>query len=175
MDTLLIKHLKKFSSRAELELYLDFVGGLFKALDLANEDLRFHFNGTTGSGYILPLTINNRYIVTRTRNGQTPHISTIHAGLDFIQDWEVTSRPSRWAFSQKRHDLAACPPRMMGYPLEVFQEHQSLILEQVKTIALRELQACKSTPMRRCHSPLAYGMAVDLDFREEMLCDLRWS
>lgn len=67
-DARLTTNLRRFGSREEAGAYLDLVGDLLGALHLTGDDPRFHFNPTTGTKFVLPLTINNRYIAAKGRD-----------------------------------------------------------------------------------------------------------
>ncbi|WP_425146822.1 hypothetical protein [Deinococcus sp.] len=64
----LLNHLKRFRDVREASSYLDFVGDLLTELALRSDDLRFHFNPTGSGNSILPLTINNRYVIVKERD-----------------------------------------------------------------------------------------------------------
>lgn len=175
LDPRLIKNMRMFSSREDLELYLDFVSELLRRLELENRDPRFHVNPVSGSAVALPFTINNRYICRMIKKSGLYGVQTLHAGLDFIQDWEVLARPSKWAFSQRNHDLPDCPPRMMFYPMALFRDHKEQIVEELVTIAKRELAVARATPMRKVHSTDVYLLMTDPDSREDLLSGMEWT
>lgn len=175
LDPRLIQNMRLFSSRGDLELYLDFLSDLIHRLGLENHDPRFHVNPVSGSAQALPLTINNRYICRAVRKKDLYGVQTLHAGLDFIQDWEVLARPSKRPFAQRNHDLPECPPRLMLYPMALFREHQRQVLEQLVPVCQRELAVARATPMRKVHSSDVYLMVTDPDFREETLSGMEWA
>jgi len=169
-DPRLIDNLRRFSSSAEAAAYLDLVGGLLTGLNVSGDDRRFHFN-PAGGPYFLPLTINNRYIVTKGRDvDAAPTWWLIHPGPHAVTEMEESEILHFFAFAHKRHDAPESAPRLVQYRAAFVLENLDELAARVHTLAARELAACRgTTPQRVSHNPLAYALALDDAVRAEVL------
>ncbi|GAA5512150.1 hypothetical protein Dcar01_00864 [Deinococcus carri] len=169
-DPRLIRNLRRFSSQVEAAAYLDLVAGLLTGLELAGDDLRFHFNPTSNGKYFLPLTINNRYIVMKGRDVEGgPTWWLIHPGPPFILDMEADEILASLPFAHKRHDAPEAAPMLAQYRAAFVRQNLGELLPRVLALAARDLASCRVTPCRASHSPLAYALALDDAARGEVL------
>ena len=164
LDVRLLRNLRRFSGPQEAAAYLDFAADLFGGLGLAGDDPRFHFNPTGGRRYRLPFTVNNRYVLAGGPGGWW----LLHPGHAEAQDWEAGRWLAALAFAHKRHDRPAGPPLLCLYPLALVLEHRAELLARTLELAGRDLAACRATPLRRAHSPLAFAAALDDTVRAEV-------
>ncbi|MFC5847805.1 hypothetical protein [Deinococcus petrolearius] len=159
-DARLTDNLRRFGSRDEAEAYLDLVGDLLSALHLTGDDPRFHFNPTGQTRFVLPLTVNNRYIVAKSRDvgGEATWILAQPHDLAGVTG-EVLHL---WTFAHKRHDPPAGAPRLVQLRAEFVRARLGTLFPDLLEIAARELAACRGmTPSRQAHSPGAYALALD--------------
>lgn len=173
-DARLINNLRRFSNRTEATAYLDLVGDLLGALGITDDDPRFHFNPAAQTRFVLPLTINNRYIVCKGRDvdGEATWI-LIHPGPHAMQDFEAGQWLEHWSFAHKRYDPPDSAPRLVRYRATFLHGHLPLLFPQVLDIARRELDACRgTTPCRTAHHSRAYALALDDGRRQELLGDV---
>ena len=164
-------NLRRFGSREEAEAYLDLVGDLLSALHLTGDDPRFHFNPTTGTQFVLPLTINNRYILAKSRDAGD------EATWILIQPHDLADAAGQvaesWLFAHKRYDPPAGAPRLVRLRARFVRESLPTLFPGLLEIAARELAACRGvTPRRHAHSPAAYALALDDAARTERLDSL---
>ena len=147
------------------------MGDLLKALELQNEDLKFHFNPMSQSKYVLPLTINNRYIICKGRDeGGQATWWLAHPGPHLQLHVEDGEWLHCWSFAQKRYDPREGAPKLVQFRADFVQEHRHELFPLVLTVARRELDACRgSTPCRLAHSSHAYALALDESARAEVL------
>lgn len=169
IDQRLLKNLRRFQTQAEATAYLDWAGDLLLALGLQNDDLRFHFNPTGHTRYVLPLTINNRYIFSKGRDsGEQATWWLIHPGPHAQLEAEVGEGQQFWSFAHRRHDPPKGPPRLVQYRVDFVRAHWDELFALVLSVARRELEACRgSTPCRLAHSSQAYALALDDATRAE--------
>lgn len=170
-DPRLVRNLRRFRDRAEARAYLDFVGDLFAELGLRNDDRRFHFNPTDGAAYVLPFTVNNRYITAKGRDwNREAAWWLIHPGPENVEPWEAGRVRPGVRFAARRHDPDFLPPALFLFPVRFVLEERERVFGRVAALARRELEACRgTTPARRAHSPGAYALALDDTRREEAL------
>ena len=171
LDQRLLKNLRRFRNEAEVTAYLDWVGDLLLALELQNDDVRFHFNPTGQTKYVLPLTINNRYIICKGRDdGRQGTWWLVHPGPHAQLDAEDGEWLHFWSFAQKRYDPPEGGPKLVQFRADFVQAHRNELFPLVLDVARRELEACRGvTPCRLAHSSHAYALALDDAARAEVL------
>lgn len=173
----LIQNLRRFSSRAEAAAYLDLVSDLLTRLGLEGDDRRFHFNPTTGSKYFLPLTVNNRYIVTKGRDVEDgPTWWLIHPGPYAVAEVEEEELLAALSFAHKRQDAPESAPMLVRYRWPFVLENLGWLSRRTLALAERDLAACRgTTPCRASHNPLAYALALDDGARQETLAGVAFT
>ncbi|WP_216317582.1 hypothetical protein [Deinococcus aestuarii] len=146
------------------------IGDLIASLALTGDDPRFHFNPTTGSNYLLPLT-NNRSMVVKGRDVEgVPTWWLIHPGPHAVTEVEADAMRHALTFARKRHDAPESAPMLAQFPVPFVLEHREHLTARVLGLAARDLAACRgTTPCRASHSSLAYALALDDRTREELL------
>lgn len=119
----------------------------------------------------LPLTINHRYIVTKGRDVDTaPTWWLIHPGPRAVTEVEEGEMLHFFSFAHQRHDAPESAPRLVQYRAAFVLENLDELAARIRTLAARELAACRgTTPRRLSHNPLAYALALDDAVRAEVL------
>jgi len=176
---LLIKRIKYAPSREWINSYFGLVKRIIDITDLKNDDPRLVTSlSPSSSGWHFPLSINNRYVVAirkRQENGQ----ARLFIGLIF-SSWarEIPQLKNRliyekqWQFQNLRGEYSE-PPFLLRFenlPELLYELETSEQVFQCWTNALiAECNRAKASPYRQSHEPLMYKMAVDLNFRADIL------
>lgn len=152
---------------------LDLVGGLLAGLNVSGDDPlppreHRHFNPAGRPDFLL-LTINHRYIVARGRDVDTaPTWWLIHPGPHAVTEVEEGEVLHFSPFAHQRHDAPDSAPRLVQYRAAFVLENLDELAARIRTLAARELAACRGAAPRRYH-PLAYVLALDDAVRTEVL------
>lgn len=170
-DPRLVNSLRRFSTRAEASAYLDLIGDILLALGVTNEDKRFHFNPVGGTKYVLPLTINNRYVASKGRDvNKMGTWWLIHPSPHSVLDAEAGKWLDQWAFRRRSHDLLEGAPILVQYQADFVLEHLPVLRPMIVAVARREFLSCRgTTPSRQYYNSQAYALALDDAAREELL------
>lgn len=157
-------------SRPWFEGYLDLVRLLIEELALESSDPRLAMSiPKGGNGCFLPVSINNRYVVTPdSRNGEDL------IGVIFGSDFE--RRPTLRAKVVRYGRFEALPgekPEDVPFFLRVRSVDDIMQDEELKLgwldAARCELDRARASPYRRFHVPVCYRLAVDSTYRHRVL------
>lgn len=176
-DPRLIQNLRRFSDHAEAAAYLDLIADVLETLGISNEDRRFHFNPRQDAQWMLPLTINHRYVACKTRDldAQATWV-LLHPGPHAALDVEAGEWLKTWAFARKRYDPPEGAPVLVQYRADFVREYWPALRPLVLYVAGRELQSCRGvTPYRHKHNSQAYALALDDATRAELLTGMTFT
>jgi len=176
---LLIKRIKYAPSREWVNSYFELVKRVLTITGLESDNPRLVMSLSPNStGWHFPVTINNRYVVAlrkEKRNEQTrlfvglifaefsKEIPQLQHNLDVSTHWQFKNLPGE--YSEPPYFLRFDNFSELLYWLET-SEH---VYQSWSEALFAEVKRAKSSPYRKSHEPLMYTMAVDVDFRAEIL------
>lgn len=181
---LLIKRIKYSPSREWVNSYFDLVKRILDVTGLKNSDPRLVMSLSPNTTGHFPVTINNRYVVALRKKKENGKIR-LFVGLifnyfarDISQLQKIFhSKNGVWQFTNLRGEYSEPPYflRFANFPeLLYWLETSEQVYQSWHDALLTEVERAKSSPYRKSHEPIMYKMAVDVDFRAEIL-DLAYS
>lgn len=182
---LLVKRIKYSPSREWSNSYFDLVKRILDVTGLKNDNPRLVMSLSPNSrGWHFPVTINNRYVVALRKKKENDR-SRLFVGLIFnfiardipqLQP-NFSSKSGWWQFSNGRSSYSE-PPYFLSFSnfpeLLYWLDTSEQVYQSCLEALLVEVKRAKSSPYRKSHEPIMYKMAVDVNFRAEIL-DLAYS
>ena len=176
---LLVKRIKYAPSREWVNSYFELVKRVLKITGLDNDNPRLVMSLSPNStGWHFPVTINNRYVVALRKEkeeGQTrlfvgliftefsKEIPQLQNNLDMSKHWQF----------KNLHGEYSEPPYFLRFgnfsELLYWLETSEHVYKSWSEALLAEVKRAKSSPYRKSHEPLMCKMAVDVNFRAEIL------
>lgn len=146
--------------------YLDLVRLVYEELDLDAEDPRASLT-MPRSGFILPLSINNRYSLFPIRDGKRVLVGVLvpntiaepggqWRGGEFLHLYDPTSKDE------------GSPPIVIGFP-RFDLVRKPTVVDAWRSGMTRQLQYAKRSSNRRYHSAAALRACLDLEYRRSIL------
>jgi 5-methylcytosine-specific restriction protein A len=177
---LLVKRIRYATSREWVNSYFDLVKRILDETGLKNDDPRLMMSlSSNSSGWHFPVTINNRYVVALHKKKENEKVR-LYVGLIFnylapdipqLQNNLVIK--GGWGQFKNLPGEHLEPPyflRFSNFPeLLYWLEASDLVCESWRGALLGEVQRARRSPYRKSHEPIMYKMAVDLNFRAEIL------
>jgi len=182
---LLVKRIKYSPSREWTNSYFDLVKRILDVTGLKNDNPRLVMSLSPNStGWHFPVTINNRYVVALRKKKENAN-TRLFVGSIFnflardIPQLQISFHSkSAWGqFSNLRGEYSEPPYflRFANFPEFLYWlDTSEQVYESWREALLAEAERAKSSPYRKSHEPIMYRMAVDVNFRAEIL-DLAYS
>lgn len=176
---LLVKRIKYAPSREWVNSYFELVKRVLKITGLDNDNPRLVMSLSPNStGWHFPVTINNRYVVA-LRKEKEDEQTRLFVGLIFTEfSKEIPQLQNNldlskyWQF-KNLHGEYSEPPYFLRFgnfsELLYWLETSKHVYQSWSEALLAEVKRAKSSPYRKSHEPLMYKMAVDVNFRAEIL------
>lgn len=182
---LLVKRIKYSPSREWVNSYFDLVKRILDVTGLKNDNPRLVMSLSPNStGWHFPVTINNRYVVALRKKKENEKIrlfvgSIFNFSARDIPQLQISfDAKSGWGqFSNLRGEYSEPPYflRFANFPEFLYWlDTSEQVYESWREALLAEVERAKSSPYRKSHEPIMYKMAVDVNFRAEIL-DLAYS
>ena len=183
---LLIKRIRYSPSREFINSYFDLVKRILDVTGLKNEDPRLvmSLSPSNSTGWYFPVTINYRYMVAIRKKKENGKIrifvdsifNFLARDIEQFQD-RFDARNGWGQYSNLRGEFSEPPYflRFANFPeLLGWLDTDEQVYESWCEALLAEVGRAKSSPYRKSHEAIMYRMAVDLNFRAEIL-DLAYS
>ncbi len=176
---LLVKRVGYAQSREWINLYFELVKRILEITGLDNDNSRLVMSLSPNSiGWHFPVTINNRYVIALRKKKENEQVR-LFVGLILNElATEITQLQNNpdlnrhGQFKNLRGEFSE-PPYFLhfsNFPELLYLLDTSEQMYQSWTDALlAEVKRAKSSPYRKSHEPLMYKMAVDVNFRSEIL------
>lgn len=166
----LLRHLRAIGDADRARDYLTAARLLIESLGLDSNDLRLNTSiPKSTSKWILPITINSRYVLTTERVDRqlltTVIWGPLYDRIPRIQRLAV----SIWRFSPHRGEDVLETPWLVGVENPAVLLNDEELREGWLEAVRRELERISASPYRRHHSHVAYRLIVDTEFRETLL------
>lgn len=182
---LLVKRIKYSPSREWVNSYFDLVKRILDVTGLKNDNPRLVMSLSPNStGWHFPVTINNRYVVALRKKKENEKIRLFVGSIfnllarDIPQLQISFDSKGGWGqFSNLRGEYSEPPYflRFANFPEFLYWlDTSEQVYESWREALLAEVERAKSSPYRKSHEPIMYKMAVDVNFRAEIL-DLAYS
>jgi len=166
----LLRHLRAIGNAAWARDYLTAARLLIESLELDSSDLRLNTSiPKSTSRWILPITINSRYVLTTDRVDQQLLTTVIWGPLyDRIPRIQRLAVPV-WRFSPHRGEDVLETPWLVGVEDPAVLLNDEELREGWLEAARRELERISASPYRKHHSHIAYRIIVDSKLQETLL------
>lgn len=182
---LLVKRIKYSPSREWTNSYFDLVKRILDVTGLKNDNPRLVMSLSPNStGWHFPVTINNRYVVALRKKKENANTRLFVGSIfnflarDIPQLQIGFHSKGHWGqFSNLRGEYSEPPYflRFANFPEFLYWlDTSEQVYESWREALLAEVERAKSSPYRKSHEPIMYRMAVDVNFRAEIL-DLAYS
>jgi 5-methylcytosine-specific restriction protein A len=177
---LLVKRIKYSPRREWVNSYFDLVKRILDVTDLKNDNPRLVMSLSPNStDWLFPVTINNRYVVALRKKKENKKIRLFVGSIfnylarDIPQLQVSFDSKSGWEqFSNLRGEYSE-PPYFLRFSnfseFLSWLEPSEHVYESWREALLAEVGRAKSSPYRKSHEPIMYKMAVDVNFRAEIL------
>jgi 5-methylcytosine-specific restriction protein A len=175
---LLIKRIKSVKSREWINSYFDMVKRILDITHLTNDDPRLAMSLSPNEGWRFPISINNRYVIAfhiEIENGQRNYVvGTIFCHLinqvPHYQNNFIIRK--EWQFKNLRGEYTE-PPYFLRFEnaseLSNLLESSEQVIQCWIDALFSEINRAKSSTYRKSHEPMMYKMAMNVNFRAEML------
>lgn len=177
---LLVKRIKYAPSREWVNSYFELIKRILDATGLKNDNPRLVMSlSPNNAGWHFPVTINNRYVVAHRKNRENDKTTLFVGSIFNYLAREISQlrnnfeKKGQWGqFSNLRGEYSE-PPYFLRfsnfYELIHLLETSELVYQSWSEALLAEVERAKSSPYRKSHEPIMYKMAVDKNFRAEIL------
>lgn len=167
------KHLRSVGDARWARDYLEAARLLVGHLGLDADDLRLNMSVPKSfTTWLLPVTINNRYVLAIQRNGADRVVGAIW-GTEFRHIPHLRQRAVHIGrFDALRGEDALDPPCFVRFrdPRILIEDDE--VREGWLAAARRELERASTSPYRRFHSHTVFRMVTEAEARERLLAEV---
>lgn len=167
---LLVERIRLFPSRLWATSYFDLMRELIEATALDKNDQRLVTSIPQNPGnWLLPMTINQRYVLAPNRKRKEFLIGIIFGAI-FKTEAELDSLTSHWGrFDPLRGESEFSTPYFLRFKAEDAAAFPEIFKAGWIRAVKAELDRATSSSFRKFHQPLVYEAAVNGRYRKNLL------